>query len=50
WFKMILTNDKGDQLFVEDTWSYLSEYIVSIKIIDFVADKEKEIGEGKSNY
>ncbi|MDT6746946.1 DUF5406 domain-containing protein [Enterococcus faecium] len=50
WFKMILTNDKGDQLFVEDTWSYLSDYIVSIKIIDFVADKEKEIGEGKSNY
>ncbi|HGF7570089.1 TPA: DUF5406 family protein [Enterococcus hirae] len=41
WFKMTLTNDKGDELSVEDAWSYLSEYIVGIEIIDFVADKEK---------
>ncbi len=41
WFKMTLTNDKGDELSVEDTWSYLSDYIVSVEIIDFVADKEE---------
>lgn len=41
WFKMTLTNDNGDELSVEDTWSYLSDYIVSVEIIDFVADKEE---------
>ena len=41
WCKMTLTNDKGDELSVEDTWSYLSDYIVSVEIIDFVADKEE---------
>lgn len=41
WFKMTLTSDTGDELSVEDAWSYLSEYIVGIEIIDFVADKEK---------
>ncbi|HAP6426450.1 TPA: DUF5406 domain-containing protein, partial [Enterococcus faecium] len=24
-----------------DTWSYLSDYIVSVEIIEFVADKEE---------
>lgn len=38
---MTLTNDKGDELSVEDNWSYLSDYIVSVEIIDFVADKEE---------
>lgn len=33
WFKMTLTNDKGDELSVEDTWSYLSDYIVNVEII-----------------
>ncbi|MCH0351905.1 DUF5406 family protein, partial [Enterococcus faecium] len=28
WFKMTLMNDNGDELSVEDTWSYLSDYIV----------------------
>lgn len=41
WFKMTLTSDTGDELSVEDAWSYLSEYIVGIEIIDFVVDKEK---------
>ncbi|HFJ6251939.1 TPA: DUF5406 family protein, partial [Enterococcus faecium] len=36
-----LTNDNGDELSVEDTWSYLSDYIVSVEIIEFVADKEE---------
>jgi hypothetical protein len=39
---MTLTNDNGDELSVEDTWwSYLSDYIVSVEIIEFVADKEE---------
>ena len=41
WFKMTLMNDNGDELSVEDTWSYLSDYIVSVEIIEFVADKEE---------
>nr|WP_309392603.1 DUF5406 family protein [Enterococcus faecium]WLE91400.1 hypothetical protein FOCLOMLH_00001 [Enterococcus faecium] len=41
WFKMTLTDDNGDELSVEDTWSYLSDYIVSVEIIEFVADKEE---------
>lgn len=41
WFKMTLMNDNGDELSVEDTWSYLSDYIVSVKNIEFVADKEE---------
>ncbi|WP_050558002.1 DUF5406 family protein [Enterococcus faecium] len=41
WFKMTLMNDNGDELSVEDTWSYLSDYIVSFEIIEFVADKEE---------
>lgn len=40
WFKMTLTNDKGEELAVEDTWSYLSDYIVSVEIIEFVTDYE----------
>ncbi|WP_241689182.1 DUF5406 family protein, partial [Enterococcus faecium] len=39
--KMTLMNDNGDELSVEDTWSYLSDYIVSFEIIEFVADKEE---------
>ncbi|MFN6718495.1 DUF5406 family protein, partial [Enterococcus faecium] len=41
WFKMTLMNDNGDELSVEDTWSYLNDYIVSVEIIEFVADKEE---------
>ncbi len=41
WFKMTLMNDNGDELSVEDIWLYLSDYIVSVEIIDFVADKEE---------
>ncbi|MBG7982933.1 DUF5406 domain-containing protein [Enterococcus faecium] len=41
WFKMTLMDDNGDELSVEDTWSYLSDYIVSVEIIEFVADKEE---------
>ena len=33
--------ENGDELSVEDTWSYLSDYIVSVEIIEFVADKEE---------
>ncbi|EMF0203000.1 DUF5406 family protein [Enterococcus hirae] len=38
WFKMTLKNDKGDELFVEDEWSYFASYIVGIEIIDFIEE------------
>lgn len=41
WFKMILTNDEGDELLVEDVWEELGDYIVGLEIIAFVADKEE---------
>lgn len=41
WFKMMFINDNGDELFVEDIWLYLSDYIVSVEIIEFVVDKEE---------
>ncbi len=40
WFKMILTNDQKDELLVEDTWEELSDYIVGVEIIDFIADQD----------
>jgi hypothetical protein len=40
WFKMTLKNDEGDELFVEDVWEALGDYIVGVKIVDFVAKKE----------
>lgn len=41
WFKMILSNDEGDELIVEDTLEELGDYIVGFEIIAFVADKEQ---------
>ncbi|MBZ4662796.1 MAG: hypothetical protein JG776_478 [Caloramator sp.] len=34
WFRMILKNDEGGALFVEDELSYLPNYVVKVEIID----------------
>lgn len=42
WFKMILKNDKGDLLLIEEELRYISSYIIGIEIIDFIGGDNNE--------
>lgn len=33
WFQMTLTNDKGDELSVEDAWSYWANILLVLKLL-----------------
>lgn len=35
WFNMVLIDDQGEKLFVEDELRYLNDYVVAVEIIDF---------------
>ena len=41
WFNMILVDNKGDELIIEDEIGYLSNYIVGVKIIDYKKEEQK---------
>lgn len=38
WFRMVLTDENGDETEVEDEWRYLNDSIVGVEIIEYVEE------------